>query len=311
MPKKSIKVQATATVANVSCGFDSIGYATSNPLDTVTITKNNKTEIEIVLYGEKSDSIPTDPEKNTAGKAVQSYLNTINHSKGCLIEIEKGIPPGSGIGSSAASAAAALVGINELMDKPLSTKELLIHGMAGEAVASGAFHADNIAPALIGGIILIRSYEPLDILNLPVPKNLYSTTVLPDFSINTKEARRMLPKRVPLKSAVAQAGNLAGFTLGLHNGDLDLLKRSMTDQFAEPVRAKLIPGYNAIQKAAIESGAIGCGISGSGPALFALCDSENRSKDVAIAMVETFKKNGLNSTAYRSPIHCFPPAIIN
>jgi homoserine kinase len=183
--------------------------------------------------------------------------------------------------------------------------------MAGEAVASGSFHADNIAPALLGGMILIRSYDPLDILQLPIPDNLFSTAILPDFTVNTKDARRMLPKRVPLKSAVEQAGNLAGFTLGLHEADFDLLGRSMVDLFAEPVRAELIPGYHIVQQAAMDTGAIGCGISGSGPALFALSDSEEISRKVGIAMVESFRKNGLNSIAYPSPIHRKPPEILD
>jgi len=311
MPEKSIRVRATASVANVSCGFDCIGYSIVDPSDVVTIITKNKPGIEIVISGSKADSIPTKAEQNTAGKAVLSYLNTINQDQGCIIKIEKGIPPGSGIGSSAASAAAAVVGINELMGNPLLLEDLLVHGMAGEAVASGGFHADNIAPALFGGMILIRSYDPLDILQLPIPDNLFSTAILPDFTVNTKDARRMLPKRVPLKSAVEQAGNLAGFTLGLHEADFDLLGRSMVDLFAEPVRAELIPGYHIVQQAAMDTGAIGCGISGSGPALFALSDSEEISRKVGIAMVESFRKNGLNSIAYPSPIHRKPPEILD
>lgn len=311
MPEKSIRVQATATVANVSCGFDCIGYAISEPSDIVTIKRKNKPGLEINISGPKSESIPTNPEKNTAGKAILSYLHTIKKDQGCIIKIKKGIPPGSGIGSSAASAAAAVFGINKLMGSPLQLGDLLVHGISGEAVASGGFHADNIAPALFGGIILIRSYDPLDILNLPVPKNLYSTSVLPDFTVNTKDARRMLPKRVPLKSAIEQAGNLAGFTVGLYNADFDLLGRSMIDRFAEPVRSKLIPAYHIVQQAAMDNGAIGCGISGSGPALFSLCDSEDKSKKVGIAMVEAFRRNGLDSILYSSPIHNNPPEILD
>ena len=203
------------------------------------------------------------------------------------------------------------MGVNELLNKPLKNSELLVHGMAGEAVASGGFHADNIAPALFGGIILIRSYEPLDILNLPVPKSLFSTAVLPDFIVNTMDARRMLPKRVPLKSAVEQAGNLAGFTLGLHESDFDLLGRSMVDLFAEPFRAELIPGYPSVRQSAMDAGAIGCGISGSGPALFALSDSLEIAEQIGITMVDAFKKAGLKSIAYSTPIHTKPPEILD
>ncbi len=311
MPEKSIKVRATASVANVSCGFDCIGYAIGEPADILTINLKDSPGVDITLSGSKADTITTVAKYNTAGKAILSLLNSLEINQGFNVHIEKGIPPGSGLGSSAASAAAAVVGVNELLGNPLKLDELLVHGMAGEAVASGEFHADNIAPSLFGGMILIRSYDPLDILQLPVPENLFSTAVLPDFAVNTKDARRMLPKRVPLKSAVEQAGHLAGFTLGLYKADFDLLGRSMVDLFAEPVRAELIPGYHLVQQAAMDTGAIGCGISGSGPALFALCDSEDTSRKVGTAMVEAFKKNGLNSIAYLSPIHRKPPEILD
>ena len=193
MAKKSIKVQATASVANVSCGFDCIGYAISDPSDLLTIEKQNKPGVEITISGSNTNSIPTNSEKNTAGKAILSLLNALKCDQGFKVHIEKGIPPGSGLGSSAASAAAAVIGVNELLDNPFELDDLLIHGIAGEAVASGGFHADNIAPALFGGMILILSYDPLDILQLSVPEKLISTTVLPEFTINTLEARNMLP----------------------------------------------------------------------------------------------------------------------
>ena len=311
MAVKSLKVRATGSVANVSCGFDCIGYAIAKPVDTVTIKTKDSPGVHITLSGAKADTIPPAAKYNTAGKAILSILDSLDIDQGFNVHIEKGIPPGSGLGSSAASAAAAVVGVNELLGNPLKLEELLVHGMAGEAVAAGGFHADNIAPALFGGIILIRSYDPLDILQLPVPENLFSTVVLPDFVINTRDARNMLPNRVPLKSAVEQAGNLAGFILGLHEDDFDLLGRSMVDVFAEPIRAELIPGYHIVQKVAMATGAIGCGISGSGPALFALSDSKEMAKKVGSAMVESFRKNGLNSIAYPSPIHKKPPEILD
>ena len=311
MANNSIKVRATASVANVSCGFDCIGYAITEPSDILTIEKQNKPGIEISISGSKSDSIPITPEKNTAGKGILSLLNALGSEQGFKVHIEKGFPPGSGMGSSAASAAAAVVGVNELLGKPLNNDELLVHGMAGEAVASDGFHADNIAPALFGGIILIRSYEPLDILSLPVPKNLFSTVVLPDFVVNTRDVRSILPKHVSLKTAIAQAGNLAGFTMGLHNGDFDLLGRSMVELFAEPIRAELIPGYHVVQQAAMDADAIGCGISGSGPSLFALSNSLEKAEKIGAAMVNSFKNVGLKSKAYNSPIHTKPPEILD
>ena len=308
---KIIKVRATSSVANVSCGFDCIGYSIGEPSDDLTIETKDKPGIKIVISGLKAGSIPTAAENNTAGKAILSLLDSLDINQGFNVHIEKGIPPGSGLGSSAASAAAAVVGVNKLLGNPLKLKELLVHGMAGEAVAANGLHADNIAPALFGGIILILSLDPLDILQLPVPENLFSTAVLPDFVINTRDARNMLPNQVPLKTAVEQARNLAGFTLGLHEGDFDLLGRSMVDLFAEPIRAELIPGYHIVKKVAMDTGAIGCGISGSGPALFALSDSKEMAKKVGSAMVEAFKKNGLNSIAYSSSIHKKSPDIMD
>ena len=311
MLNNSIRVRATASVANVSCGFDCIGYAITKPGDIVTLEQQEKPGLEISMSGIKYESIPVDPENNTAGKAILSLLETLESNQGFKVHIEKGIPPGSGIGSSAASAAAAIVGLNELFNKPLNNSELLIHGMAGEVVASGGLHADNIAPALFGGIVLIRSYQPLDILKLPVPNNLFSTAVLPDLIVNTFDARRILPKLVPLKSAVEQAGNLAGFTLGLHKADFDLLGRSMVDLFAEPVRAKLIPGYKSVRQSAMDAGAIGCGISGSGPTIFASSNSIQRAEKIGVEMVNSFKNSGLKSTAYSTQIHRKSPEVLD
>lgn len=310
MGNKIIKVRASASVANVSCGFDCIGYAITEPVDTLTIHIKDTPGIDITLSGSKADTIPAIAKYNTAGMAIMSLLDELNINQGFDVLIDKGIPPGSGLGSSAASAAAAIVGVNELLGKPLKMEELLVHGMAGEVVASGEAHADNIAPALLGGITLIRSYDPLDILKMPVPENLFSTVVLPDFVINTMDARNMLPNRVPLKSAVEQAGNLAGFTLGLHEDDFDLLGRSMIDLFAEPVRAELIPGYNTVRKTALDNGAIGCGISGSGPAMFALTNSMRIAKDIGAAMMDSFEKAGLKSQSFSSLIHTNSPEII-
>ncbi|MBT3180060.1 MAG: homoserine kinase [Candidatus Marinimicrobia bacterium] len=311
MGNNSIKIKGNASVANVSCGFDCIGYSISDPGDIITLSKKDMSGIDISMSGFGFDSISSNPEKNTGGKAVLSLLDAIDSQQGFKLHIEKGIPPGSGIGSSSASAAAAVLGANELLGNPLSLDELLIHGMAGEAVASGGFHADNIAPALFGGIILVRSYDPLDILKLPVPDNLFSTAVLPNMTINTKEAREILPKNVPLKNAVEQAGNLAGFTLGLHESNFELLGRSMIDHFAEPHRAKLIPGYNKVRQSALDFGAIGCGISGSGPSVFALSNSLEKAEEIGKAMVNAFKIVGLKSTAYNSPIHTNPPKILD
>lgn len=311
MSHDSVRIRVSASVANVSCGFDCIGYSVDAPVDILTIEKCDKPGIEITLSGSGAETIPVIPERNTAGKGILSLLTAVDQQLGIKIHIEKGIAPGSGLGSSAASAVGGVVGVNFLLGNPLKPDELLIHCMAGEAVASGGFHADNVAPALFGGIILIRSYDPLDIVSLPVPENLFSTVVLPELTINTKEARTLIPKHVPMKSAVEQAGNLAGFTSGLYTGDFELLGRSMVDLLAEPVRHELIPGFHLVRQAALDKGAIGCGISGSGPALFAFSDSLEKAEKVGSTMVIAFKKEGLVSQSYSSSIQTEPPEILD
>ncbi len=308
---ESIKVAASGTVANVSCGFDCLGYSIEKPNDIVIIKASSKPKIKLSVKGNKSDKIPLIPEKNTAGKAIISMLNSLDIKKGFNIIINKGIPPGSGIGSSAASAAAALFGVNQLLDKPLTNEDLIIHGMVGEQVASGSFHADNIAPALLGGIVLVNSYDPLEIHKLPVPDNLISTIALPDFSINTKEARGLLPKKVPLKSAVKQASNLAAFTISLYQNDYNLMGKAMTDFFAEPVRSELIPGFKSVYNVAMHAGAIGCGISGSGPSIFALSENKDLGKKIGDLMHKEFQKNGINSITYTSKINQNSPIILD
>ena len=311
MLKESIKVRAPATVANVSCGFDCLGYAISDPADIVTISKNNDQGIEISIFGMKAETIPKIAEKNTAGKAILSLLESLNIKQGFKVHIEKGIHPGSGLGSSAASAVGAVFGANILLDSPLVLEDLLIHCINGETVSSGIAHADNVAPALLGGFILVRSYDPLDILKLPIPENLLSNNVLPDYIVNTKDARDILPKDISLTSAVKQSGNLSGFIAGLYENDFALMGRSMVDLFAEPVRSSLIPGYDLVRQSAMDSGAIGCGISGSGPSVFALSDSFDKANSIGNAMMGSFKKAGLESKLFISPVHTSPPIILD
>lgn len=307
----SIKVYATGSVANVSCGFDCLGYSIENPGDEIEIHQNATGKIEILMSGINAEKISTNPENNTAGKAIISMLSALNQDVGISIHIKKGIPPGSGIGSSASSAVGAVFGVNKLLGNPFIQEELIIHAMAGEAVASGGFHADNVAPSLYGGMVLIRSYEPLDIIQIPLPDKLWSTVILPEYVVNTRDARDMLPNSVSLKSAVEQAGNLAGFTLGFVNSDYDLISRSMDDLFAEPVRKELIPGFKSVKDSALSNGAIGCGISGSGPSMFAFSLDKETAIKVAEGMQDAFKKSGLNSKIYISKINQNPPQILD
>ena len=298
-------------MANVSCGFDCLGYAIADPNDIVTIKKSDNPEISISIAGYGKEVIPTLAENNTAGLAVKSLLTALDIQTGFSIHIEKGIPPGSGMGSSAASAAAAVEGINHILGLPLKREDLLIHAMAGEVASAGVFHGDNVAPSLLGGMTLIRSSEPLDILQIPVPENLWSTVIQVDYTVNTKDAREMLPRSVALKSAINQAGNLAGFTLGMVNSDFDLISRSMEDLFAEPVRQELIPGYKRVKSSAMENGAIGCGISGSGPAMFAFSKSQLDAETIGKSMVDAFHNAGLISKSYISLIHQSGPEILD
>jgi len=307
----SIKIKASGSVANVSCGFDCLGYSLDSPADILEITKNNSSKINISMTGLGIENIPQIPKKNTAGKAIISLLSKLNINQGFNVKIEKGIPPGSGIGSSASSAVGAVYGVNQLLDNPLTSRELLVHSMAGEAVASGGFHADNVAPSLLGGMILIRSYKPLDIIQIPIPEKLWSTVILPNYTINTKDARKMLPDQVALKSAVNQTGNLAGFILGFVNSDFNLISRSMKDLFAEPVRQTLIPGFKRIKNSALENGAIGCGISGSGPSIFAFSNEKEIANKIGIGMKNAFSKEGLSSKVYISKINQNEPRILD
>ncbi|MAJ44939.1 MAG: homoserine kinase [Candidatus Marinimicrobia bacterium] len=307
----SIRIKATGSVSNVACGFDCLGYSMEKPGDEITLTKNKLDEINITISGIQAEKIPINPVKNTAGKAIISMLSYLELSHGFDLHIKKGIPPGSGIGSSASSAVGAVFALNKILGNPLNEEELMIHAMEGEFVASGSRHADNVGPSLYGGMVLIRNYKPLDIIHIPVPECLWNITILPYYEVNTKDARKILPKYVSLSSAVQQTGNLAGFILGCINSDFNLISRSMEDLFAEPLRKKLIPGYEIVKNSAIENGAIGCGISGSGPSMFALSTNQQTAELVAKKMQFSFKKSGLESKSYVSKINKNKPQILD
>ena len=303
MPDNSLRIRTSATVANVTCGFDSLGYAISGLYDTILIKSKNSSGINITIDGLNAKGIPSNPKQNTAGMAVISLLNKLGINQGFDLHIEKGIPKGGGLGSSAASAAAAIFGVNNFLGNPLDLNDLLIHGIEGEKVVSGDGHADNIAPALFGGITLIKGRKKLDVIELPIPSNLYSTVVLPDVVINTMEARKILPNQIPLNDAIYQARNLATFIHALHISDFDLLGSCMEDLFAEPIRSNLIPYYNEIYKISMNEGAIGFGISGSGPATFALCSSEEIALRVGSSMSKFLINNGIECLTFTSPIN--------
>lgn len=303
---KEVKVFAPATVANVSVGFDILGFAIDGPGDEIVarLRPDLKGVTIKTITGTGKKQLPYQAEKNTAGFAAQRLLHHLDREVlGIELEIHKKMPFGSGLGSSAASAAGAVVAVNELLGNPLSREALLYFAVEGEQIADGAFHADNVAPSLLGGITLIRSNESLDTHKLPVPDNLHVAVVHPNIEILTKDARATLSDRVSFSKVIAQTGNLAGFITGLFTNDLDLIARSLQDQIVEPQRKQLITGFDDVQAAALQVGALGCGISGAGPSMFCFCDSAYLAESAGQAMQSSFAENGINSQLYVSPIN--------
>lgn len=282
-----IKLFAPATIANVSCGFDVLGLCLDTVGDEMIIRKTNKKGVTITkIIGQ---DLPLETEKNVAGVAVLALLEKVDTAFGFEIEIYKNIKPGSGIGSSAASSAGAVFGVNKLLGEPFSLQELIPFAMEGEKLASGTAHADNVAPALLGGFTLVRSYNPLDVVKIDAPNELYATVLHPQIEIKTMDARAVLKKKVTLKQTVIQLGNLGGFIAGLYTNDYDLIGRSLHDEIVEPSRAILIPEFDNAIIAAKKAGALGGGISGSGPSIFALSKGKETADKVALAMANAYK----------------------
>jgi homoserine kinase len=302
MPSPEVRCFAPATVANVAAAFDVLGFALSEPGDVVTARLRNEPGVVLRRITGDGGQLPEEPEKNTATAAVISFLEAINSSQGVEIELEKGLPLCSGLGSSAASSAAALVAVNSLFGDPLRKRELLPFVVATEAVACGVGHADNAAPSLLGGCCLVRSTYPLDVVSLPVPKNLACALVHPHCEVRTADARKVLRGRVSLEQAVEQWGNVAGLVAGLCLGDLALLGRSLNDVVVEPTRSILIPGFDRVKAAALEAGALGCSISGSGPTLFALVEGHDQAGVIGRVMADAFAEIGLESDVYVSKV---------
>jgi homoserine kinase len=307
-----IKAFAPATVANVSCGFDIFGFAIEEPGDIVEVRRRDEPGIIITDITGDDGRLPRNAEKNAVTVVMLHLLKHLGLSDfGCEVVLHKNMPLGSGMGSSAASAVAGVVAMNELLDCPLSREELLRFAMEGERIASGSAHADNVGPSLLGGFVVIRSYNPLDIFSIPVPKDLYCTLVHPDIEINTKDARYILRNEVSLKNTIAQMGNVAGLVAGLMKSDYDLISRSMVDVIIEPVRSILIPEFNEVKRAALENGALGCSISGSGPSMFALSRGEETAQRVGVAMQKTFRDAGIEANKHISGINQGGPVILD
>jgi homoserine kinase len=306
-----IKVFAPATVANVVCGFDVLGFAVNAPGDEVVMRLVDKPGVIITKIEGDNGKLPLAAEKNTVSASVQHYLKHVNRTDvGVEIELYKKMPIGSGLGSSSASTVAGLYAINKLMGDLLTPMEMVPFAMKGEELACGYGHADNVAPAMLGGFVLIRSYEPLDIIKLPVPKGLYCAIVFPDVDVPTRDARQMIRKSVQLKDAVVQWGNVAGLVSGLFMNDLDLIGRSMHDVLVEPVRSILIPDFYKMREMAMEGGAISFGISGSGPSVFAFTRNEEIAHTITQEIQQHLKTLNIASYTYVSAVNEQGPQIL-
>jgi homoserine kinase len=308
----SIKVFAPATVANVVCGYDVLGFAVNAPGDEVVMRFTDTKGITISKITGDDGKLPLNPEKNTVSASVQHYLNHIGKPDfGIDIELHKKMPIGSGLGSSSASTVAGLFAVNALFDNLLTNKELVPFAMKGEELACGYGHADNVAPALMGGFVLIRSYEPLDIISLPFPEDMHAAIVYPEVDVPTKDARQMIRSKVLLKDAVTQWGNVAGLVSGLFMKDYDLIGRSMTDVLVEPTRAILIPDFYVLRQLALNEGAIGFGISGSGPSVFALTKDANTANRITEKLQSHLKGLAINSLSFVSEVNKKGPVILD
>ena len=310
-----LRVFAPASASNLGPGFDVLGLALEAPGDVVEAERADIPGVEIVEVTGAS-SLSTDASQNTAGIAASAVLRRIDSSQpiGVRLWVHKKMPLASGLGSSAASSVAGAVVVNELCSGGLSRHALVDCALEGERAASGTAHADNVAPSLLGGIVLIRSYDPLDLVSLPVPTALRIVVIHPHTEVQTAMARQLVAeRRFEISQAVANLGNIAALVSALHTGDLNLLGRSIHDALVEPIRAPLVPAFGAVKDAAVSAGALGCSISGSGPSVFAFAADDGRASDIADAMQRAFRQAGIDSDRYVGPVNTqgarvLPPA---
>lgn len=301
MNTTELKIFCPATIANISCGFDVLGVALDSVGDEMIIRKVEQKGIRITkLTGQ---NLPTETLLNVAGVAGLALLAESDYEGGFEIEIYKKIKAGSGIGSSAASSTGAVWAMNELLDSPFSKTELVKFAMEGERLASGVAHADNVAPALFGGFTLVRSYDPLDIVPIPSPKQLWATVIHPQIEVRTSDSRKILKTNITLADGIKQWGNLGGLIAGLFTEDYDLIGRSLIDHIVEPIRSILIPGFDKVKSVSMDAGALGCGISGSGPSIFAFSKGEEIARNVARAMKDIYRKIGIDYDVHVSMVN--------
>jgi homoserine kinase len=301
MPAKQVTVKAPATSANLGPGFDVFGIALEEPSDKVTLTAINQ-GIRLQISGMGARTISLTPEKNTAGLVAKTMINDFKLKTGLQIHVEKGIFPGKGLGSSAASAAAVAFGINTMFDLGLNNKQLIGYAAKGEVASAGSEHADNVSAAICGNFVLIRSYHPLEIINLECPKEMELAVAMPKIITppnKTEKARAVIPKLVPLERHVHNLGKAAAMAAGFAIGDVDIIGQSMIDEIVEPARASLVPGYSKVRENALNAGALGVTISGAGPAMIAIVNkNKGDAAKIALAMHEGFRSAGYDSNAF-------------
>tara|TARA_B110000908_G_scaffold120799_1_gene141573 strand:- start:6610 stop:7533 length:924 start_codon:yes stop_codon:yes gene_type:complete len=296
-----LKIFAPATVANVSCGFDSLGFAVDAIGDEMTFTKTLEKGVKITNI--TGAELPYNVDENAASAVIKKILLEASADFGIALTIHKGFSPGSGLGSSAASAAGAAFGINQFLTHQYSNLELTKFAMFGEEVACGSAIADNVAAAIYGGFVLVRSYEPLEVIKLPVPEDLRVVAIHPQIAIKTKDARNVLPKEIALKDAVTQWANVGGLVSGLFTNNYKLISNSLVDVIVEPFRKGLIPFFDYVKTSAVEAGALGAGISGSGPTIFALCKGDDSAKKVYKSIEATYKETGIDFEMFISKVN--------
>lgn len=301
---KAIKVFAPASVANVAVGFDILGFALEKPGDEIIIREGSKPGLIITEITGAKGKLPLDVMKNTAGYAAHRLLEHIGALDVPLeMEIHKKMPFGSGLGSSAASAVGGAFGVNEFLKTGLSKLDILRFAVEGEEIADGAFHADNVGPSLLGGMVLIRDNATLDVKKLPIPKGLYVCVIYPHIEVLTRDSRGRLSNTVSFKSAISQTGNLAAFVAGMYTSDFDLIGRSLRDEIVEPQRAHLIPNFYNIKEMALKEGALGFSISGAGPSMFAMCTNSMMAETIGAKAIEILKRDKIVSDLFVSGIN--------
>jgi homoserine kinase len=309
--KDSIRIFSPATVANVGCGFDVFAFALNEPGDEIELSIKSNPGVEIVEITGNS-SLPLDINKNTASVSISAMLDYLNADFGICISLHKNMPIKSGLGSSAASAVGGVFALNQMLETKFPNDLLLKFAIEGEKIASGDnIHLDNSAACLYGGFVLVRSEDPIDIISIPVPESLHCVIIHPQIEIDTSESRKMLPKKVTLLQATTQWSNTAAVVAALYESDFDLLKRSIKDPIIEPARARQIPDFYGLRDVALNSGAVGCGISGSGPAVFALASSEDSAIIICNEITNYYKSNKIPFETFVSKINNSGPKVIN